>query len=504
MPWLILAAGAYAVVTLVRYYILAPGPRFPVESAFFVFVGVGVIGVVLRRAGVERVGEYEAGPARPGLQPLVLAAAFVLAALLLYLPALSVGLLSDDFVIAAWAERLELVHLQATGFVRPVVPLFWRMLQGLPGDFAVTAHAANVVLHGINAALVSAIALRLGLRRPEAVAAGATFVLFPGLSEAVVWLSGVQDVLMTTLVLTAIVLATPAEPNIALSVAASVAALLVKETAIVTPVLAALVVAARDGVRAGRKPRIALAWLASVTVGYGLVRAALGVPSSFLDVGDWRYLVKQLVANAFATLGAPWTDEWGRTHAGIALMRAVAVVVLIGAAFLGWRRRDATFRIAASCAAWVLAAAVPVFSLFYVGPNLEGARYVYLAASGFAILLALAAGLAADRVAAVPRAAGIMLITTLLSAPLLTAIRSDLRRWQAAAEVREDILARLGDQADRSGCRTFTTEGEADSIAGAYVFRHGLAEALGLPTRSSVVPCRVVLKAGELRVRAEP
>ena len=497
--WVLLAAAAYVAATLVRYYLFGPVPRFPVESAFFIFVGLGVLAVLVRPAGPDAVGLPAAGPQRLGLQFVVWSAALVVVAFVLYLPALRVGLLSDDFVIAAWAERLELVHLEATGFVRPAVPLFWRLLQVLPGDFGITAHAANIALHGVNAALVSAIASRFGLRHPEAVAAGAMFALFPGLSEAVVWLSGVQDVLMTTLVLTAVLLATAAEPRVALSVAASVAALLVKETAIVIPVLAVLVLTAHDGIRLGRHQRIAVAWLAAVSVGYALARIAVGVPSSFLDVSDWRYFVKQLVANAFATAGAPWTDQWGRTHAGVALMRAVAIVVLLAMAFHSWRRREVTFRTAAACAAWMLVAAAPAFSLFYVGPNLEGARYIYLAAAGFAILLALVAGLGADRVTIFPRAIGIALVTALLAAPFLPAIRSDVRRWQAAAGVRQAVLERVR-ATDHTGCTRFDVEGEADSVSGAYVFRHGLAEALGLPEATSAMPCRIVLKAGELVV----
>ena len=58
-------------------------------------------------------------------------------------------------------------------------------------------------------------------------------------------------------------------------------------------------------------------------------------------------------------------------------------------------------------------------------------------------------------------------------------------------------------EADRAGCTTFAAEGEADSVAGAYVFRHGLAEALGLPEATPVCQCRVVLKSGALTIEAE-
>ena len=169
-------------------------------------------------------------------------------------------------------------------------------------------------------------------------------------------------------------------------------------------------------------------------------------------------------------------------------MRAVSILALAAAAFSRWRRDDATFRAVAACAVWVLAGVLPAFSLFYVGPHLEGARYVYLPAAGFTILLALLVGLAANRVAVPARPAAIGLMTAVLAVPFLPAIASDLRRWEAAAAVRQDVLAGVADQVARAGCTTFAAEGDADSVFGAYVFRHGLKEALGLP--EAAPPCR--------------
>ena len=498
LGWIPLAAAAYTAATLIRYYLATPSPRFPVESAFFIFVGVGVISVLLKRGGVEDAAAAEAA------HLALLAAAFVAAAFMVYAPALRIGLLSDDFVIARWAERFDLVHLEATGFVRPGAPAFWWMLRLLPGDFAVAAHVANIVLHGVNGALVSLIAMRLGFRRAEAVAAGVMFVLFPGLSEAVVWLSGVQDVLMATLTLTAVALATADDPRIVAAIGVSAGALLVKETAVVTPVLAGLVIVGRNGLHVSRRQRIVLGALAAVAVVYVVARAAAGVPSSFLAVADWRYFAKQLIAGSFATLGAPWTDDWGRTHALLALVRAIAIVALVAAAFFRWRRDDATFRAAAACAGWVLAAVLPVFSLFYIGPQLEGARYLYLPAAGFTMLLALVMGKILDRIAPRSRAVTLSLATAALVVPVVPAIRSDIGRWQAAAAIRQQVLERVNDQAVRWGCTAFTVEGDADSVSGAYVFRQGLAEALARERTDSEVRCRVVMRPGEFGMTREP
>jgi hypothetical protein len=502
LGWIPLAAAAYTAATLIRYYLAAPSPRFPVESAFLIFIGLGVIGVLVRRGSVKDAEGAEDAEGAGVTRLTLLAAVFVAAAFIIYAPAVGIGLLSDDFVIARWAERLELVHFGATGFVRPGVPAFWWMLRLLPGDFA--AHVANIVLHGVNGALVSLIAVRLGLRRAEAVAAGVMFVLFPGLSEAIVWLSGVQDVLMATLTLMAVAFATADEPRLVAAIAASAAALLVKETAVVTPVLAGLVIVGRDGLHVGRRKRIVLGALAAVAATYVVARASAGVPSSFLTVSDGRYFAKQLIAGSFAALGAPWTADWGRTHALLALVRAFVIVGLVAAAFFRWRRDDATFRAAAACAGWVLAGVLPVFSLFYVGPQLEGARYLYLPAAGFTMLLALVMGMILDRIVPRSRAVTIGLVTAALVVPVLPAIRSDIGRWQAAAATRQHVLERVNDQADRWGCTTFTVEGDADSVSGAYVFRHGLTEALARERADSEVRCRVVVRPGEFGMTREP
>jgi len=504
------AAAGYAAVQVARYFLPPHIPRYQVESAYFVLVGFGVL-AVLARGGIgvgglekrlaDEAGAEPAGPALPAI-----AAAFVIAAFVLYAPALEIGFLSDDYVIADWASRLELIHFAATGFIRPGVPLFWAMLGPFPGDLATAAHAANIALHGLNAILVTIVGLRLELQRREAVAAGTIFVLVAGLSEAIVWASGVQDVLMTTLVLAAVVLATARpDPKIVAAIIATVSAVLVKETAIVTPLLVALVFAARGGVRLDRSERTIVGSLLVVVGAYLAVRLVLGVPSSFLTVDDWRYLLKQLVAGAFATVGAPWTEAWWRSHLLLASVRALAIVALLGTALSRWRRRDLRFRQAVAGALWVLVAIAPVFAFFFVGPNLEGARYVYLPAAAFSILLAVLAGTAANWIARPGRGrlftfAAIVAGVVGSAAPATIA---DLQRWRQAASTRDAILGSLRSDPDRLNCTTFTAEGRADSIDGAYVFRNGLRQALGRGESTPSLPCRVVVAEGKVEVVPE-
>jgi hypothetical protein len=66
--------------------------------------------------------------------------------------------------------------------------------------------------------------------------------------------------------------------------------------------------------------------------------------------------------------------------------------------------------------------------------------------------------------------------------------------------VRDDILAHAPGLAARAGCTAVAAEGDADSVAGAYVFRNGLGETLALPKSDDTVSCRVVSKDGDVRV----
>src|SRR5262249_60843571 len=72
------------------------------------------------------------------------------------------------------------------------------------GDSPGLLHAVNLTLHGVNAWLVSMLAVRLGFRGDASIAAGGLFLPFPAAPEAVAWASGIQDVLMTSSALGAV------------------------------------------------------------------------------------------------------------------------------------------------------------------------------------------------------------------------------------------------------------------------------------------------------------
>ena len=186
----------------------------------------------------------------------------------------------------------------------------------------------------------------------------------------------------------------------------------------------------------------------------------------------------------------------------LASVRALVIVGLQAIGFSCWRRHDLRFRQAAAAAIWVLVAIAPVFSLFFVGPFLEGARYVYLSAAAFSILLAVLAGTAAGLIARPGRGRRLAFasIVVVVVGSAVPATMADLERWRRAASTRDTVLEVVRSNSDRLDCTTFTVQGSADSIDGAYVFRNGLREALELRDRTPPVPCRVLGAEGKVVV----
>ncbi len=252
----------------------------------------------------------------------------------------------------------------------------------------------------------------------------------------------------------------------------------VKETAVVIPVLAGAVAwAAPSGLKRGVQ-QWTLAAMMLVALLYAIYRVAFLVPSTYGHVAASRYFAKQLIVGPFATLAEPWSAVWMEAHPLTSLIRALVIVGLLTAAFLTWRRGEGVFRRATALAAWVLLGVLPVFSLFHVSSNLEGSRYVYLPAVGFAMLLASLMGALARTTFRDSAPALIGALFLVFAVPSMSALGPEIGRWNDAARLRDAILDQVAGDAGLARCRTFITEALADNVEGAYVFRNGLEQAL--------------------------
>jgi len=491
------AVAVYLAFLLTQYFLPPHISRFRIETFFMWFVAVGVLAAMLRAPASH---SSRADETFLGWQYVVLFGFLVLVVVLQYGAAVEVGFLSDDFVITDWASRREWIHAAETGFVRPVVPMTWGLLSFLPFTWPETLHAFNLLLHAFNAAMLAAIALKLGLDRASAVAAALLFVTMSSLTEAIVWISGMQDVLMTTLALGAVlaVLGLRALPDetplrAGTAVVLTAIALGVKETAVAIPVLAWLAAWATPyGIGRGTRRRT-LFTMTTVAILYVAIRVAAGIPSGYSE-GLGRYFFKQLTVEPFAALGAPWSSSWSQAHPWAGLSR-ILIIALVAAGFLIFRRRDGRLAVAAVSASWVLVAVLPVFSLFHVSATLEGSRYLYLPAAGFALLLAVLLGAVAHQMKASIAPLVISLAVVVLVIPSLAATSVELARWTEAAKLRDQILTSYVKVVPQDLCSTFVAEGSVDNIDGAYVLRNGFAQALkemgAVTDPSTGAPCRI-------------
>lgn len=426
------------------------------------------LGVRIMTADRGSPPEAAARKRRP-VSTLLTCAGFIGAAMLLYWPALFTGLFADDFVLvdAARAGRFTVW----TELFRPSIFVLWRSLLAIAPAPAVALHATNVVLHGLNAFLVSGLGAATGLSRGVSLCAGALFLSYPAAVEAVTWPSGVQDVLMTTFVLTVLVVATTSRSEaarISSACAALVVALLTKETAIATPALLLML----GLIREIRRP----AWItagacAAVVAIFLLVRfSALPLPADYSPDAS-RYAAKELLVRPFATLIVPFRADETLRHPALGLLSAASVVLMLtfGASRNGWR--DPAAARATAAAGMVLAAVGPVLTYFYVDPDLLGSRYVYLALTGWVLLLATSASSLSSR-------AGVAMAPLLcLIALWIPAARSHLLLWQNAAATRERILAAAAEAADPR-CSGWIVSGVPATFEGVPLFVNGFPEAV--------------------------
>ena len=464
---LCLASAAYVLLRVALYYLQAGGTRrHHVEAASIAFV----LALAVRMMTADRVAPSGAAVHPPQPTATLLAAiGFVGVSALLYWPALFTGLFADDFVLVEAARAGQFTVW--TELFRPSIFVLWRSLLAIAPAPAVALHAANIVLHGVNAFLVSRLGAAVGLSRGVALCAGALFLSYPAAVEAVTWPSGVQDVLMTTFVLTVLVVATTSRSQVGRllwACAALVVALLTKETAIAAPALL-LMLGLVGEIR--RPVWITAAACAAIVAVFLLVRfSVLPLPKDY-SPGASRYAAKELLVRPFATLIVPFRAGETLRHPSLGLLSAAFVVLLLtfGSGRNGWRDPGAAR--AAAAVGMVLAAVGPVLRYFYVDPDLLGSRYVYLALTGWVLLLATSAsGLSS-------RAGPSMAPLLCLIAFWIPATRGHLLLWQNAAAERNRILEAAAGAADPR-CSGWIVSGVPATIDGVPLFVNGFPDAV--------------------------
>jgi hypothetical protein len=206
------------------------------------------------------------------------------------------------------------------------------------------------------------------------------FLVSPLAPEAVVWCSGIFDVVATTCVLLATLVArtysdaASASTRVAF-VAVNVAAVASKETAAVGIVLVLI-----DAWLRGARSRALLVdsgviALFMLVVGITRVAGATGLSAPPMT----RYLPQRDLFGTFGALIDPWHVNILQHRPWAPIAGALAVICL-SLGFLLTAEPVRRLSSAGAAVLFVLLPVMPVVRLFFVGADLQGARYLYMAA----------------------------------------------------------------------------------------------------------------------------
>jgi hypothetical protein len=397
------------------------------------------------------------------------AAAVALCALLVWLPSLGAGFVSDDFALLRAAEASEspvwpfghndLGQDAGSGhFYRPVWVLWNAGVLELFGDDATAFHAGNLLLFALIAVEVLLLARTL-LPPAGALAAALAFALYPRHGESVAWASGSTDLLAVAFGLGALlcVLAPwPQRRRLVLVAALTTAAALAKEAAFLLPFLGALLLVARGERSRDRILAGPAAMAAALVVVFAARTAVLGGLGGYGEdsVGPGRVMATA-VSYAVAAV-SPSQLELLRFPALLAVPLALAG--LLGWAI--WRLPGERRAVALAGLAWFALALLPVLGLPLDLNNSNGERLMLLASVGLALSFG---ALVPER----PRRAALAaLVAAGLAAALLSA--DVARNWDRAGAMAERVARQAADLAPFEGSLVVVTL--PDSYRSAHVF----------------------------------
>ena len=344
--------------------------RFRVESPYFILVTLCLI------ASLPALRGFRASATAERSKSLFALAWCILLAFVAYWPTLSISLLSDDFVLLQYA-RQNTGASDGGASRRPLAVWLFNLVVTVAGPSAF--HALLVFLHAANGWLLIRLSLAIGFEPAVASLIGVLFLTFPASVEAVTWCSGVQDVLMTTCVL-------------------------VRHSDVAPAVVA---VGSPSGHSAehpsrhrdqGNRYRAAgpvarcMDWnpTAAPVPHLGNARDDRRRRLCGMAPSVWRYtrrlhdvaftVSRQGTIGAFIRVLSHAVPPRARSFSNSRGPRtpAVSMPFLVGYAALSAGSKPDLVARAIKAALWILVPALPVYVYFFVAPDLQGSRYLYL------------------------------------------------------------------------------------------------------------------------------
>ena len=412
-------------------------------------------------------------------------AAYIAIALAIFAPALTAWFVADDWdflILVAQADSIAVCFDPLVGrFIRPLVMLTYYVNFHVFGLWPLPYHVTVVLIHAVNAWLVTLLAVRLRLSRTSAIGAGLVFLAFGGHAEAVTWVAGAADPWLALFLLAGLLCFAGAldsdRPAALMTIACVVFAggLLAKETAVTAPALTAAFGAAAllspAGAARSRSIITRTAIVTAATAAIGLVYLAVRANVFGSVLGAYGQLgtsqgamaaeARKFVLRSFLPAGR-WTAGLWLHHYDWILLAGAAVLI----AWILARRPRARAGLLFALAAFLVSLA-PVVPLTISLVDGVSERYVYIPTVFSCLLLALMVDALAGRRRTL-EAAAFLLILLVHGSSLVVTNRAWIDASQLARTVMEEIITAV--RATPSSTETLVLN-VPDRAAGAFVIR---------------------------------
>jgi hypothetical protein len=187
-----------------------------------------------------------------------------------------------------------------------------------------------------------------------------------------------------------------------------------------------------------------------------------------------KYLLQRWLFGTVGGLAAPWHADVVAAHPWLPITFAWTIIALL--ARFSLRTSGACARLPFyAMSAWVLLGTAPAITFFFVGPDLQSSRYLYLATIGWAGLLV--AMVEWHRTPAIDHHASVLAVMVLVALGAY-GVNEHIATWRMAANTRDAFEQVAARDSRLSACQTIDIQDPPDSVKGAYVLRNGAVEAL--------------------------
>jgi hypothetical protein len=416
----------------------------------------------------------------------LVAIAYLVIAFVLYAPVLNAFFLADDFAyldaIKTTGSPSVMFTALAGRYFRPMAMFVYYANYQISGLAPTSYHVTMLLVHVVNTWLVFLLGRQLAPQRHIVLPAlaGLLFLVFGGHAEAISWISGMADPLVTMFLLTSVlcfmhVLDSPQPLPWALGVwLAFAGALLSKESSAIFPGLAALAFLFRVGwPTPAHLRRAALALLPLVVIGVAYLafrRHVLGFTLVTLEgLGQSQSILtsaRSFFLRSFLPQGPLTLWFWNHD------LDALGWLVVAGGFVWGLIRAE--YRALAFLTACLFVALAPVLPLSIGIATTDSERLIYLP-SAFACLLVV------WTIDALLRKPSLVTVATLLFCWWhVVELRGQNRLWKAAGDMSEEMTASFGPivrEHWRPGQPIFLM-GLPDNLRNKFTWRRGFHEGL--------------------------